>query len=41
VASRLTVGAGSLPLKPPIVITALPVAMMIGAVVCEPPAASR
>ena len=40
-ASWLTVGAGSLPLKPPIVTTARPVWMMIGAVVCEPVAASR
>ena len=29
------------PLKPPIVTTALPVWMMIGAVVCEPVAATR
>ena len=39
--SWLTVGAGSPPLKPPIVTTARPVWMMIGAVVCDPVAASR
>ncbi|MDQ2895916.1 MAG: hypothetical protein M3Y09_09770 [Actinomycetota bacterium] len=40
-ASWLTVGAGSPPLKPAIVTTARPVWMMIGAVACDPNAASR
>ena len=40
-ASWATVGELSWPLKPPIVTTALPVWMMIGAVVCEPVAATR
>ena len=40
-ASWLTVGAGSWPLKPPIVTTGSPVSMMICDVVCEPTAASR
>ena len=36
-----TVGARSLPLKPPIVTTGSPVAMMMPAVVCEPVAADE
>ena len=40
-ASWLTVGAGSWPLKPPMVTTGSPVSMMICAVVCEPTAATR
>ena len=40
-ASCATVGAGSWPVKPPIVTTGLPVAMMIEAVACEPVAATR
>src|SRR3954447_16806275 len=39
--SWLSVGAGSAPLNPPIVTTALPVLMMIGAVVIDPFAATR
>src|SRR3954470_4186987 len=40
-ASCVTVGVLSLPLKPPIVTTGSPVAMMIDAVVCDPVAATR
>src|SRR4051812_48982723 len=40
-ASCATVGAGSPPLKPPIVTTGLPVAMMIGAALPEPDTATR
>src|SRR3954465_12723052 len=39
--SWLSVGAASAPLNPPIVTTALPVSMMIGAVVIDPFAATR
>src|SRR3954454_22213153 len=40
-ASCATVGARSPPLKPPIVTTGLPVAMMIGAALPEPDTATR
>src|SRR3954465_7618640 len=40
-ASWETVGAGSPPLKPPIVTTGLPVAMMIGAALPDPEVATR
>jgi hypothetical protein len=40
-ASWVTVGAGSDPVKPPIVSTGLPVAMMIDAVLWVPVAATR
>src|SRR3954468_12445504 len=39
--SSLSVGAGSAPLNPPMVTTAFPVLMMIGAVVIDPFAATR
>src|SRR3954453_7668817 len=39
--SCLSVGAGSAPLNPPMVTTALPLLMMIGAVVIDPFAATR
>ena len=39
--NSLSVGAGSLPLKPPMAMTALPLSRMNGAADCEPFTATR